>query len=72
DRAPRAAPLGEILAYVERGGELDTTGVPATTHALEVENVFRDDEVVPSLERQQALANAPAANHEAFLVPRVI
>ena len=64
--------LDSILSYVEKLGELDTTGVLPTTHALDVRNAFREDEVRQSLLQQEALANGPLQNGEAFVVPRVI
>jgi len=64
--------LDGILSYVEKLGELDTTGVVPTTHALAIHNAFRADEVRESLSQQEALANGPVQNGEAFVVPRVI
>lgn len=64
--------LDGILNYVEKLNELDTTSVQPTTHALEIRNAFREDEVRQSLPQQEALANAPVHNGEAFVVPRVI
>lgn len=64
--------LDAILSYAAKLDELDTTGVALTTHPQAVVNCFRDDEVRPSLPREQALANAPEQNGEAFVVPRVI
>jgi len=64
--------LDGILRYVEKLGELDTTSVVPTTHALAVRNAFRPDEVKDSLSQQDALANSPVQNGEAFVVPRVI
>lgn len=64
--------LARILEYVDKLRELDTTGVTPASHALAVVNAFREDEVRPSLPREEALANAPLANEEAFVVPRVI
>jgi len=64
--------LDRILSYVETLSELDTDGVTPTTHALSVTNAFRADEVRESLSREAALANGPAQNGEAFVVPRVI
>ncbi|MGV1100809.1 Asp-tRNA(Asn)/Glu-tRNA(Gln) amidotransferase subunit GatC [Thiovibrio sp. JS02] len=66
------AQLDRILSYVEKLNELDTTGIPVTTHALAVRNAFRADEVKPSLPQAEALANGPLQNGEAFVVPRVI
>jgi len=64
--------LDAILTYVAKLDELDTTGVAVTTHTQGVVNAFREDEVRPSLARQEALANAPDQNGESFVVPRVI
>ncbi len=64
--------LNDILAYVEKLGELDTTGVPPLAHVIPVANAFREDEVRPCLEREAALDNAPAREEGAFVVPRVI
>jgi aspartyl-tRNA(Asn)/glutamyl-tRNA(Gln) amidotransferase subunit C len=64
--------LDRILGYIAKLNELDTRDVPPTTHALAIHNAFRDDEVKPSLPRQEALANGPRQNGEAFVVPRII
>jgi aspartyl-tRNA(Asn)/glutamyl-tRNA(Gln) amidotransferase subunit C len=57
---------------VAKLNELDTTGVEPTTHAISIVNAFREDEVKPSLERDESLANGPRQNGESFVVPRVI
>jgi aspartyl-tRNA(Asn)/glutamyl-tRNA(Gln) amidotransferase subunit C len=64
--------LNDILGYVEQLQELDTAGVEPMSHVVPVHNVFREDEVQPGLERDQALENAPAREGGAFVVPRVI
>ncbi len=64
--------LAAILAYVDKLGELDTTGVEPMTHALELSNVFGDDELGESLSPDQALANAPQRDGDFFKVPKVI
>lgn len=64
--------MNNILGYMDKLNELDTTDVPATTHAIELRNVFRGDEVVPSLDRQSALANAPQSDGVSFVVPKII
>ena len=66
------AQLGGILGYMDLLGEVDTTGVEPMAHARELMNVFRDDAVRPSLDRQQALANAPHRDEECYLVPAVL
>ena len=64
--------LDNILGYVAKLGELDTSDVPPTTHAFSNKYAFREDEVKPSLPREEALANGPLRNGEAFVVPRII
>jgi aspartyl-tRNA(Asn)/glutamyl-tRNA(Gln) amidotransferase subunit C len=69
-----AGQLAAILAYARQIQEVDTTGVPPTTHVLAAQERLRNDEPAPSLEREAALANAPDADRGAglFRVPRVI
>jgi len=64
--------LDTILSYVVKLDELDTTGVPPMTHAFSEVNAFREDRVTDSLARDEALANGPCQNGEAFVVPRII
>ena len=64
--------MNEILLYMEKLNELDTTGVLPTSHVVDLHNAFRNDAVEESLPREQALENAPEANEAEFLVPRVI
>jgi aspartyl-tRNA(Asn)/glutamyl-tRNA(Gln) amidotransferase subunit C len=61
--------LSAVADYIEKIGELDLEGVPATTHVVEVSNALRPDVVRPSLPREVALANAPAVADGGFLVP---
>lgn len=64
--------LDDILTYVAKLNELDTEGIVPTTHTISIVNAFREDEVKPSLEREETLTNAPRQNGESFVVPRVI
>jgi len=64
--------LNDILKYVEKLQELDTTGVEPMAHVLELANVFRPDAVRPSLPPEAVLDNAPRQERQSFAVPRVI
>ena len=68
--------VGSTVAYVEQLAELDdeiaAKQVEPMAHAVETTNVFRADEVRPSLERTAALANAPQQDGEFYLVPAVL
>lgn len=63
--------LSAILDYMQQLQEIDTTGVPLTTHVLPLENVFRADEVKPCLSRDKVLANAPDTEDGYFKVPKI-
>lgn len=67
-----AAQVAQIVSYIDRLREVDTTGIPGTAHAGFFKNAFREDEEQEHLPRGEALANAPEADEESFLVPRVI
>lgn len=64
--------LNSILGYIEKLNQVDTSQVEPTTHAIQIQNVFRSDDVRPSLERQAGLANAPRTDGVSFVVPKVI
>jgi aspartyl-tRNA(Asn)/glutamyl-tRNA(Gln) amidotransferase subunit C len=51
--------------------EVAADGIPPTTHATGIDNVFRDDEPVPCLTPEQALSGAPAVEMQRFKVPRI-
>ena len=69
----RLAPqLDIILEAVASVSEVAGAGVPPTSHALPLTNVFRADEVRPSLSAEQALAGAPAVEDGQFRVPRIL
>lgn len=64
--------LGDILAYMELLGEVNTEGVEPMAHAIEFSNAFREDSIRPSLDLEAALANAPHRDAECYLVPAVL
>ena len=64
--------LGEVLQYIALLNEVDTSGVEPMAHPLDVVDAFRDDEVRPSLDREQALAGAPSRHAECYRVPAVL
>jgi aspartyl-tRNA(Asn)/glutamyl-tRNA(Gln) amidotransferase subunit C len=74
ERALFAKQLADILAYAEQVQEVDTRGIPPTSHAFASPESLREDQERPGLNRDDALAAAPDANGEGglFRVPRVI
>ena len=64
--------LSNILTYVKELEELDLTDVEPMAHAVPLQNVYRPDEMKPSLSREEALQNAPEEENGYFRVPRVV
>ena len=64
--------LDIILSYAAKLDELDTEGVPVTTHSQSLSNAFREDEVRESLPRDKVLVNTARDNGESFVVPKVV
>lgn len=65
--------LGNILAYIEQLGELDTSGVEPTYQVTDLENVWRQDEVQQSgVSRESLLALAAAQKDDQVKVPKVL
>ncbi len=64
--------LSKIFSYIEKLNELDTSEIEPTSHVLSLANVFRDDEVRPSLPVEKALENAPERDGSFFKVPKII
>jgi len=67
-----APQLSVILESVASISEVAGDDVPPTSHPLPLTNVFREDVVVPGLTPEQALAGAPAAEQQRFMVPRIL
>jgi aspartyl-tRNA(Asn)/glutamyl-tRNA(Gln) amidotransferase subunit C len=66
------AQLTRVVGYVEQLREVNTDDVQPMAHAVEMHNVFRDDELSQSLPREAALANAPKRDSECYRVPAVL
>ena len=64
--------LGAILEHAAKVGEVAAEDVPPTAYAIPRSNVFRPDELVPSLPVEDVLANAPEAEADRFKVPRIV
>lgn len=64
--------LAKILEHVEQLKKVDTANVEPMITATLTGNVFRPDEVRPSLAREDALHSAPDHDDEYFRVPQVI
>lgn len=64
--------LEAILKYVRKLESLNTQKTEPTSHVLDLENVFRPDEVVPSNIRDKVLGHAPSRDGHFFKVPKIV
>jgi aspartyl-tRNA(Asn)/glutamyl-tRNA(Gln) amidotransferase subunit C len=67
-----AGELEAIVKYVAQLQEVDTTGIEPIANVAGLVNVTRSDEAGPLLSQSQVLANAPAKNEVAILVPKAV
>lgn len=72
EKAKLQKDLESILAYVEQLNAVPTDHVEPTSHVLNLENVFREDQVRPSDIREEILKHAPQREGNFFKVPKVI
>ena len=64
--------LGDLLEHVDALAKLDVSQVAATAQVVESRNVEREDELVPCLDRETVLSQAPQRQGAFFRVPRII
>lgn len=67
-----AQQLDVIIGAVARVSEVASTDVPATSHPVPLQNVFREDVRKPGLTADAALSGAPAVEDDRFRVPRIL
>ncbi len=63
--------LGKILDHVDALKEVDTEGVEPMSHALEISNIMREDEILPHPSQEKILSVAPQAERGFFRVPKI-
>ncbi len=66
------ADLQQMIGFIEKLQELDTTGIEPLMHLTEEMNVLREDEVKGSVTIKEALQNAQLKKDRFFMVPKVI
>ncbi|MCK5511754.1 MAG: Asp-tRNA(Asn)/Glu-tRNA(Gln) amidotransferase subunit GatC [Thermodesulfovibrionia bacterium] len=64
--------MTSIIEYIDKLNELDTSDIEPTSHVLSMKNIFRDDELKPSLSGDKALQNAPSRIDNFYRVPKII
>ena len=64
--------MEKIIGYFESINQLDLSGIEPTSHVLPLENIYREDRVTPSMDRESLLANAGEADEGCFRVVQVV
>ncbi len=64
--------LNNILSFIEKLQEVDTDGVEPMYQVNNLSNVLRKDEIKKSLDKEEALKNAPQKDDGMFIVPKVV
>ena len=67
-----APQLDQIITAVAQVQEVAAEGIPPTSHAVPLVNVFREDTEVPCLDAETVLSQAPAVEQQRFRVPRIL
>ncbi|HEY0246182.1 MAG TPA: Asp-tRNA(Asn)/Glu-tRNA(Gln) amidotransferase subunit GatC [Mucilaginibacter sp.] len=66
------ADMNQILGFMAKLNEVDTTGVEPLVYMSDETNVFREDVVKQEITPAEALLNAPKHDDKYFLVAKVI
>ncbi|OGI08423.1 MAG: asparaginyl/glutamyl-tRNA amidotransferase subunit C [Candidatus Margulisbacteria bacterium GWF2_35_9] len=64
--------LENIFNYAQMLNEVDTTGIIPSSHAMPLQNVFKEDRVIPYHNIEKIMANAPLEESHAFRVPKIL
>lgn len=64
--------MEQMVSFVEKLNEVDTTGIEPLLHITPNENIFREDELQGSITKEEALSNVPKTDGTYILVPKVI
>ena len=64
--------LDQIVGYMKKISELDLDNIEPTSHAVSLQNVFREDIEKEGLDRDDAMKNAPVRVKDQYKVPKII
>lgn len=64
--------LNSVLGYIDKLNELNTDDVDIIVNPYYIENKYREDEVIPSMELKDVVKNAPQTLEEYVVVPKII
>jgi aspartyl-tRNA(Asn)/glutamyl-tRNA(Gln) amidotransferase subunit C len=72
ERAAIKQDLTRILSYFEKLNQIDTNGVEPLIFMTDAQNILREDKAAASIQREDALKNAPSKDSDYFRVPKFL
>ena len=72
DEEVKSLNMEAVIEFADKLSELDASDTAPTNHISDIYNVFREDEVVESFDRDDILKNAPQKARGCVLVPKVV
>ena len=72
DEEVKSLNMEAVIEFADKLSELNAEEIAPTNHITDIYNVFREDEVKASYDRDDILKNAPAKARGCVLVPKVV
>lgn len=72
EKEEMAKDMGNIINFIDQIKEIDTNDVIPTINVFPINNVFREDKIIPSMNRDELLSNAPNKADGCFSVPIIV
>lgn len=64
--------IEKMINYMDIINTMDTSNIEAMSHAFTIKNVFREDEIKPSVDRETITLNAPNKKDGCYKVPKTV
>lgn len=64
--------MDDIISYMDKLNELDTSNIKPKEHVIPIKNVFRQDKIYESFDREKILKNVPSQESGCFKVPKIV
>lgn len=72
EKAQITKDINSMISKMDTMKEIDTEGVEPLTHVLPLKNLFRQDVLKSSSDREEILSNAPSQKDGSFQVPKTV
>lgn len=72
EKAQMTKDMEAIITMADQLNELEIGDIEPTAHVIPIQNVFREDKLKESLDREKLLSNAPSSMQGCFSVPKIV